>query len=91
MLKPAHNRIPVMAGARLLEMADPQRVEVLMRAPNVVAIRRHKRTLVELQMLDYGDNSRIPPKWGNSQKLSTDLEADDNPARVWKLKRVQAC
>ncbi len=69
-------------------MADPQRVEALMRAPNVIAIRRHKRNIVELQIVDYGDSSRVPAKWGNPQKLSTDLEADDNPARVWKLKTI---
>jgi hypothetical protein len=70
-------------------MADPQRVEALMRAPNVIAIRRHKRNIVELQIVDYGDCSRIPPKWGKPQKLSTNLEADDNPARVWKFKSLR--
>ena len=69
-------------------MADPQRAEILMRAPNVRAILRHKRTLVELQILDFGDSSRVPPKFGRPQKLSTDLEAEDNPPRVWKLKRL---
>jgi hypothetical protein len=76
-----------MAGPRLLEMADPQRVEVLLLAPNVRPILRHKKTLVELQIEDYGDSSRIPPKWGKPQKLSTNLEGDDNPPTVWKFKR----
>ena len=87
MFKPQGNRIPVFAGPRLLEMADPQRVGVLLLAPNVRPILRHKKTLVELQIEDYGDSSRIPPKWGKPQKLSTDFEADDNPHGVWKLKR----
>jgi hypothetical protein len=69
-------------------MADSQRVQALLQAPNVRAILRHKRTLVELQILDYGDSSRVPAKWGNSQKLSTNLEADDNPRGVWKLKTL---
>ena len=68
-------------------MADPQRAEALMRSTNVRAL-RYKRTIVELQVLDYGDSSRMAPKWGNPQKLSTDLEAEDNPAGVWKLKKV---
>lgn len=85
MLRPKDHRIPVTAGPRLLEMADPQRVEVLLRAPNVRVL-RYRRTIVEVQLLDFGDTSRIPPKWGNPQKLSTDLEADDNPANVWKFK-----
>lgn len=80
-------KIPVMAGPRLLEMADPQRAMVLMRAPNVRAIWRHKRTIVELQVLDYGDSSHVAPKWGKPQKLSTNLESDDNPRGVWKFKR----
>jgi hypothetical protein len=85
MLRPVNSRIPVTAGPRLVEMADPQRAEVLMRAPNVRAL-RYRHTIVELQILDYGDSSRVPAKWGNAQKLSTDLESDDNPARVWKFK-----
>lgn len=86
-IQPVNGRIPVTAGPRLLEMADPARVEVLLRAPNVRPILRHKRLLVEIQILDYGDSSRVPPKWGKPQKLSTNLEAEDNPANVWKFKR----
>lgn len=80
-------RIPVFSGPRLLEMADPQRVEVLLLAPNVRPIFRHKRTLVQLLVEDYGDSSRVPAKCGNPQKLSTNLEADDNPQNVWKFKK----
>lgn len=90
MLKPVNGRIPVTAGPRLLEMADPQRALALMGAPNVKVL-RYKRTIVELQLLDHGESYRIPPKLGNPQKLSTDLESDDNPANVWKLKRLQKC
>jgi hypothetical protein len=82
------SRIPVTAGPRLVEMADAQRAEVLARAPNVRAL-RYKRNIVELQIVDYGDSYRVPPKWGNPQQLSTDSESDDNPARVWKLKRIK--
>jgi len=88
-LRPCNSRIPVTAGPRLVEMADPQRAEVLMRAPNVRVILRHGRTVVEIQLLDHGDASRIPPKLGRPQKLSTNFESSDNPPRVWKFKRVQ--
>jgi hypothetical protein len=87
-LRPQNSRIPVTAGPRLVEMADPQRVLALLRAPNVRVVRRHKRTIVELQLLDFGDGATVPPKWGKPQKLSTNLESDDNPARVWKFKRL---
>lgn len=87
MLRPQANRIPVTAGPRLLEMADPQRAEALMRAPNVRAL-MYRRTVVELQILDYGDSARVPPKWGKPQKLSTNLEADDNPRGAWKFKSL---
>jgi hypothetical protein len=85
------NRIPVTAAAgRLVEKAGPERVQALLRAANVRVILRHKRTIVELQLLDYGrTESRIPSKWGNPQKLSSNLEALDNPPRVWKFKRLQ--
>jgi hypothetical protein len=86
-LRPQNNRIPVTAGPRLLEMADPQRVESLMRAPNVRVL-RYRHTIVEVQVTDYGDSSRIPPRWGNPMRLSNDSPSDDNPPRVWKLKRL---
>lgn len=88
MLRPMNSRIPVTAGPRLVEMADPQRVEFLLRAPNVHVIRRHKRTIVEIQLLDHGDASRVPPKWGNPQKLSTNLESEDNARGAWKFKNL---
>lgn len=89
MLKPLNSRIPVTAGPRLVEMADPQRAEALMRAPNVRAL-IYRRAIVELQIMDFGDSARVPPKWGKPQKLSTNLESADNPPRVWKLKRLPA-
>jgi hypothetical protein len=79
----------VMSGSSLVEMADPARVQVLLRAANVRVIRRHRREIVELQLLDFGNSYRISPKWGNAQKLSTNLETPDNPARVWTLKKVR--
>jgi hypothetical protein len=68
-------------------MADPQRVQVLALAPNVKVL-RYKRAIVELQLVDFGDSSRVPAKMGRPQKLSTNFESDDNPARVWKFKRL---
>lgn len=88
MIKSQGNRIPVFAGPRLLELADPQRVQVLLRAPNVRAILRHKKTLVELQVMDHGDSSRIAPRWGNPQKLSHNSETPTNVQGVWELKRL---
>lgn len=82
-----NGRIPVTSGPRLVEMADPQRAEALLRAPNARPL-IYRRTIVEIQLLDYGDSSRVPPKWGRAQKLSTNLESDDNPAQVWKFKQV---
>jgi hypothetical protein len=46
----------------------------------------YRHAIVELQIVDFGDSSRIPPKWGRPQKLSTNLEADDNPRGSWKFK-----
>ncbi len=86
--KPQNNRIPVTAGPRLVEMADPSRVDAILRAANVRVIWRHKKTIVEIQLLDYGDSSRVPAKWGKAQKLSTNMEGADNPPRVWKFKNL---
>ena len=78
-----------MSGSALVEMADVSRVRSLLAGANVRVIRRHRREIVELQLLDHGDNYRIPHKWGNPQKLSTDLETPDNPAGVWTLKKLR--
>ena len=88
MLRPRQNRIPVTSGPRLVEMADPSRVEALIRASNVRIIRRHKRDIVELQLLDYADDSRVPPRLGNSQSYTSyKSETPWNPPRVWRFKR----
>jgi hypothetical protein len=77
-----------MAGSRILEMADEARLHVILRAPNAVPVLRHKRTIVEVQLLEFADCSRIPPKLGNPQKLSTlPSPAEDEP-RVWRFKRI---
>ena len=88
MFRPRAGRIPVTCGARLLQMADPQRVQCLLKAPNVRAIWRHNREIVEIQIMDLGYGDRVPGKWGNPQRLSTNLGSEDNPPRVWKLKRL---
>src|SRR5262249_47333592 len=91
MFRPQSNRIPVMAGPRCVEFAGPARVQKLIGASNVKIIRKRKTgSIVEIQLLEYGDDSRIPSKWGNPQKLSTDYETPDNPHGVWTLKRLPA-
>ena len=79
----------MMAGPRLLEMADPARVQALLRAPNV-------RVILQPQAHDCGTaGSRFrglfkhPPRWGRPQKLTTNIESTDNPPRVWTFKRLR--
>jgi len=89
MFHPQSNRIPVMAGSRVIEFADPARVQKLIRASNVKVIRKRKTgTVVEIQLQECGDDSRTHSKWGNPQKLSHNSETADNPPRVWTLKRL---
>lgn len=82
-------RVPVRAGPRCIEMADPSRVRHLLQAPNMRAIRRHKdRRLVGLQVLDVGDDSHQKPRRGNPLQYSHNHETEDNPSKVWTLKPV---
>ena len=81
------DRIPVRAGPRLVEMADPVRVQALLRAPNVRPLLYQKR-IVGLEVFEHGDDWRLPFKWGRPQKLSTNLESEDNPRGAWKFKRL---
>ena len=87
MLRPSNNRIPVTAGPRLIEMADPSRVQALIRCLNVRVIRQRKRTIVELQLLNWADDSRVPPKTGNPQSYTTRSEDSENPRNLLHFKR----
>jgi hypothetical protein len=69
-------------------MADPARVRALVRAPNARVILRHKKTIAEIQLLNYADESHMPSRWGNPQALTTKGEDFDNPPRVLKFKRL---
>jgi hypothetical protein len=91
MFRPQSNRILVMAGPRCIEFADPARVQKLIGASNVKVIRKRKTgRIVEIQLLEYGDDSRTPSKCGNPQKLSHNHETPDNPPGVWTLKKLGA-
>ena len=84
-------RILVTAGPRIVEIAGPERVRQLLAAPNAVAVRKRKTgAIVAIQLLDYGDNLRVPSKYGNPQRLSHNHETPDNPHGVWTFKRLPA-
>lgn len=69
-------------------MADEARVKRLAEAPNVKVIRQRKTgTIVEVQVLEAGDDSRLESYGGNSCVLHTRFENPDNPPNVWALKR----
>ena len=79
-----------MAGCRLIEIAGPARALILSRAANAQVVRKHKtREIVEIHLLDYGDESRIKETWSDPRKLSIKAETDDNPAGVWMLKHLK--
>ena len=83
-------RIPVFAGPRCLELADPARVRQLLLAPNVEVVRRHKdRAVCEIHLLEYGDDARLLPRQGNAQRLSYNFETDENPRGCWALKLLK--
>ena len=83
-------RILVTAGPRIVEIAGPERVRQLLAAPNAVAVRKRKTgAIVAIQLLDFGDNLRIPSKYGNPQRLSHNAETPENPPRVWTFKRLE--
>ena len=78
-----------MAGCRLLEIAGPARALRLSQAPNAQVIRKRKtREIVEIHLLDYGDDSRKKVSWCDPRKLSIRAETDENPAGVWVFKRL---
>jgi hypothetical protein len=78
-----------MAGPRCLEFASPERVQRLIAASNVKIVRKRKTgSIVEVHLLEFGDDFRLPASHANPQRLSHNHETEDNPARVWTLKKL---
>ena len=79
-----------MAGCRLIELAGAARARRLAQAANVEVIRKRKtREIVEIHLLDHGDDSRKKEVWTDPRKLSIDAATDENPAGVWCLKPLK--
>ena len=81
--------IPVFAGPRCIEYAGPERVFQLIRACNASFVRKRKTDkIVEIQLFEYGDDSRLPAARRNDQSYTYRSEDDVNPPGVWALKRI---
>ncbi len=84
-------RVPVMCGEACLELAGPERLRYLLKAPNVRAVtRRGDRKVVELQVRDCGGEPNVPSSGGNASTESHDHETPTNPPRCWTLRRRKA-
>jgi hypothetical protein len=82
-------RIPVFAGPRCIEYAGPERLVRLLAAPNAIPIiQRKTRAVVRVELLAYGDDSRLPSVGGNDQTFTYRSEDERNPRRVWAFKRL---
>jgi hypothetical protein len=82
-------RVPVMSGPRCIELADAARVKHLAKAPNVELIRRRRDgRVVEIHLLEFGDDSRKRARNSNPQAYSHHAETEDNPSNTWTLKRL---
>jgi hypothetical protein len=77
-----------LAGTRLIEFAGPERVRQLLLPPNARAVRRRKGALVEIQLAVHGDDTRIRSRKDNPQALVHRAETEENPRRVWALKKL---
>ena len=88
-------RVPVFSGPRCLELADPSRVRVLLRAPNAKPVRRRKdKCIVEIQMSSVSDDTALKPTDANPRRHSHNHAVDKpdwtgNPERVWTLKPIR--
>jgi hypothetical protein len=70
-------------GKRPAHKAGQERVLALLEAPNAVPVRvRKTQAIAAIQLLAYGDDTRLRPRCSNPQALSHDSETDDNPAHV---------
>jgi len=78
-----------MSGLRCLELAGPERMRRLAESSNVHLVRRRSsRQVVEIQISDQGDYSRVPASHGNPLSYSHKHETATNPEKVWTLKHI---
>jgi hypothetical protein len=82
-------RVPIFAGSRCIEVADQARAECLAASRNAQVVRKRKtQAIVEIHLLESGDDSRLQSHNSNSLKLTYNWETDTNPPHVWAFKRV---
>ena len=82
-------RVPVYCGADLIELAGLERVTVLLRAANAVAVRaRGTGAIAAVELLDYGGDWRYKCLWNNPRKDVLKSETDYNPPNVWAFKKL---
>jgi|GEM_PF-3615340 len=89
--------VPVFEGDRFIELADPSRVQLLLKAPNVKAVRKRnkgERRIVELRITATSDDLAMKAKQGNPRRLSHNHAVDQtdwtgNPDRCWTIKPIR--
>ena len=73
-----------------MEFASPTRAAVLLRSPNVSAIRKRSTgEIVELQVSACGDDEKQPGRHGNSRKYVYRSESETNPHNVWAFRNLE--
>jgi hypothetical protein len=71
-------------------MAGLERVLALLEAPNAKPVVAHKtKAIAAIELLNYGDDTRLQSRYGNPQALSHDAETDENPRGVWTFKKLR--
>jgi hypothetical protein len=82
-------RVKICCGPRLLELAGPERVRELLKGQNAKpVVARKTGRVVAIELLEYGNDTRLRSRSGNPQALSHDVETDTNPRGVWALKKL---
>lgn len=84
-----NTRVPVFAGPKIIEFADPVRLRRILQARNAKAVRRRRdRAIVQVNIFAVGDDTAWNPEHprGNPRRYSHDHENPDNPRGTWKLR-----
>lgn len=82
-------RVPLFGpGDRVLALVPPEQVRRYEAAPNAQIIRRRDGQAVRIQLRALGDDTGLIVHRGNPRRYSHDHETDNNPDRVWMLRRL---
>lgn len=85
-----HERVLILgAHDRVIELADQLRAERIAAGENAQVVRRRKDgKIVRIVLENFSDDTNLVVHRGNPRRYSHDHETEQNPPRVWTMRKL---